>query len=189
MRHWNWPRRYVPAYCRPLRASSCHSGVAERWQDWRSAFAIRAELDTVVIGVQVAPAIVANRIRVTRLIAQTARLIEHLTGERIPRTKPHQLGIVRGGYGGAYGRLVPAAALAAQQLQHASGIVLDQTYSAKAFAVALEFARNDPRPTVFWDTFDDRIVISRQQPDRYASIATQICSDQSVATPSTARHT
>lgn len=117
-----------------------------------------AGVDTVVIGVQVAPAIIANRIRVVRLIARTARLIERVTGARIPRPRMHQLGVARGAYGGAYGRPVPAAVAAAERLRAASGILLDQTYSAKAFAVALALARSHPEPTLFWNTFDGTVL-------------------------------
>jgi D-cysteine desulfhydrase len=120
-------------------------------------FAI-AKVDVSVIGVQVAPMIVANRWRVRRLEAQTARLIERMTGERVPRAKAHQLGVARGVYGGAYGRPMPSTVAAAQRLTLASGILLDQTYSAKAFAVALEVARGDAGPTVFWNTFDGRLL-------------------------------
>ena len=134
----------------PLGSGGTMAGIA-------LGFAI-ANLDTTLIGVQVVPAIVANRFRVMRLVAQTARLIERMTGERIPRPRAQQLHIARGVYGGAYGRPVAAAIDAARQLAAASQIVLDQTYSAKAFVVALELARKDSRPTVFWNTFDGRVL-------------------------------
>ena len=134
----------------PLGSGGTMAGLA-------LGFAI-ANLETALIGVQVVPLIVANRFRVMRLIAQTARLIERMTGEQLVRGHAHQLGVARGAYGGAYGRLVPAAVAAAQQLAAVSDIQLDQTYSAKAFAVALKLAHNDPRPTVFWNTFDGRIL-------------------------------
>ena len=136
----------------PLGSGGTMAGLA-------LGFAI-AQLDISVIGVQVAPTIVANRMRVLRLEAQTARLIERMTGERVPRARAHQLGVARNTYGGAYGRAVPSTVAAAQRLATASGILLDQTYSAKAFAVALELARNDPQPTVFWNTFDGRMLES-----------------------------
>jgi 1-aminocyclopropane-1-carboxylate deaminase/D-cysteine desulfhydrase-like pyridoxal-dependent ACC family enzyme len=41
-------------------------------------------------------------------------------------------------------------------LQAASGIVLDPTYSAKGFALALDLASRGP--TLFWLTFDSRIL-------------------------------
>jgi D-cysteine desulfhydrase len=120
-----------------------------------------AELDVPVIGVQVTPAIIANRSRVRRLVARTARLIERVTGEPVRRPASRLLGVARGAYGGAYGRLVPSAAHAAERLELATSIRLDQTYTAKAFAVALELARDRRMrtgPTLFWNTFDPRLL-------------------------------
>ena len=120
-----------------------------------------AELDIAVIGVQVTPTIIANRSRVQRLVARTARLIDHVTGERVRRPASRLLGVARGAYGGAYGRLVPSAADAAERLDAATGIRLDQTYTAKALAVALELARDRRMrtgPTLFWNTFDTRLL-------------------------------
>jgi D-cysteine desulfhydrase len=120
-------------------------------------FAI-AGLDTATIAVQVTPAIVANRLHVKRLIARTARLIERTTGERVPSVPAQLLGIVRDVYGGAYGRPVAAAVSAARDLEIATGIRLDDTYSAKAFVIALELARRTDGVTLFWDTFDSRLL-------------------------------
>lgn len=120
-----------------------------------------AELDVAVIGVQVTPTIIANRSRVQRLVARTARLVEHATGEHVRRPATRLLGVARGAYGGAYGRLVPSAAHAAEKLDAATGIRLDQTYTAKALAVALELARDRRMrtgPTLFWNTFDSRLL-------------------------------
>jgi D-cysteine desulfhydrase len=134
----------------PLGSSGTAAGFA-------LGFAI-AKVEIPVIGVRVAPAIVANRIRVMQLGRQTARMIERITGEQIARMQSRQFSVVRDVYGGAYGRPVQRAIEAAQQLNAASGIRLDQTYSAKTFAIALELARSDPQPTLFWNTFDGRIL-------------------------------
>lgn len=120
-------------------------------------FAI-AGLDTATIAVQVTPAIVANRLNVKRLISRTARLIERTTGGRVPRVPAQLLGIVRDAYGGAYGRPVPAATAAARELERATGIRLDDTYSAKAFVIALALAERADGTTLFWDTFDSRLL-------------------------------
>ena len=120
-------------------------------------FAI-AGIETATIAVQVTPAIVANRFRVRRLISATARLIGRLTGARVPNVPTHLLTIVRDAYGGAYGRPLPAATSAARDLADVSDIRLDDTYSAKAFVVARELARHADRPTLFWDTFDSRLL-------------------------------
>lgn len=120
-------------------------------------FAI-AGIEAATIAVQVTPAIVANRFRVRRLISGTARLIARVTGERIPTVPTHLLGVVHDAYGGAYGRALPAATSAARELADVSDIRLDDTYSAKAFVVARELARHAERPTLFWNTFDSRLL-------------------------------
>lgn len=120
-------------------------------------FAI-AGLDTATVAVQVTPSVIANRLRVKRLIARTAKLIARETGERIPRVPPHLLGVVHDAYGGAYGRPLTAATAAASELQISTGIRLDDTYSAKAFVVALALARSAEGPTLFWNTFDSRLL-------------------------------
>jgi D-cysteine desulfhydrase len=120
-------------------------------------FAI-TEFDTATIAVQVTPTIVANEFHVRRLISRTARLITRITGERVPRVPAQLLGIVRDAYGGAYGRPTAAATAAAHALESATGIRLDDTYSAKAFVIALELARRADGPTLFWDTFDSRLL-------------------------------
>ena len=120
-------------------------------------FAI-AGLDTATIAVQVTPAIVANRFRVKGLISRTARLIQRRTGERVPHVPAHLLGVVHDAYGGAYGRELPAATHAANALEASTGIRLDSTYSAKAFVIALSLAQSAKGITLFWDTFDSRLL-------------------------------
>ncbi len=134
----------------PLGSGGTVAGIA-------LGFAI-AGLETAVIGVQVTPAIIANRTRVRRLISRTAHLIESTTGETIPRVRGHLLGVARNAYGGAYGRPVPAAIEASNRLEEATGIRLDYTYSAKAFAVALGLAHSASGNTMFWNTFDSRLL-------------------------------
>ncbi len=133
----------------PLGSGGTVAGIA-------LGFAI-AELDTAVIGVQVTPAIIANRTRVKRLVSRTAHLIQAYTGETVPRVRASLLGVARNAYGGAYGRPVPAAIDAANKLRDATGIQLDHTYSGKAFAVALGLARTAKGITMFWNTFDSRL--------------------------------
>jgi 1-aminocyclopropane-1-carboxylate deaminase/D-cysteine desulfhydrase-like pyridoxal-dependent ACC family enzyme len=59
-------------------------------------------------------------------------------------------------YGGAYGRETDAGRAAADRLRSTSSIALDATYSAKAFSLALDLAGREP--TLFWLTFDSRIL-------------------------------
>lgn len=132
-----------------------------------------ARLDTTVVGVRVVPRVVANQGTLRWLIHRTASLIAEETGEPVRRPLPDRLRLVHDVYGGAYGRPHPAAERAAAQLLEATGIALDATYSAKAFAVALASAgvaerstvaaapdaprlARDAGPTLFWLTFDAR---------------------------------
>ncbi|HET7585038.1 MAG TPA: pyridoxal-phosphate dependent enzyme [Gemmatimonadaceae bacterium] len=117
-----------------------------------------AGMRSVVTAVRVAPAIVASRRRVLRLARRTARLLERLSGVPLPRVSPSDVEVVRWAYGGAYGRPLPAAAGAASFLrEHTAGsIALDDTYSAKAFTVALDLARHGTENVLFWLTFDAR---------------------------------
>ncbi|MDQ2891238.1 MAG: pyridoxal-phosphate dependent enzyme [Gemmatimonadota bacterium] len=123
-------------------------------------FAI-AGLEVTTIAVQVTPLLVANRFRVQRLMSRTAALIERTTGECVPIVTAQRFAIARGAFGGAYGRPLPAADDAASALDNATGIRLDDTYSAKAFAVALSLAHTERGPTLFWNTFDSRLLRRR----------------------------
>lgn len=122
-------------------------------------FAI-AGIDVNIVGARVGPRFFVNRRRVLGLARQTARLIERSTGEQLPVVDPRRLRIAHHVYGGAYGRPLAAATEAAAMLENTAGIHLDATYSAKAFAAALDEARIARGPTLFWLTFDARCLTS-----------------------------
>ncbi|MFI5227691.1 MAG: 1-aminocyclopropane-1-carboxylate deaminase/D-cysteine desulfhydrase [Gemmatimonadales bacterium] len=125
------------------------------------AFAI-ARLETRVVGARVVPKVIGRRGRVLRLANRAARLLEQLSGERVPRVDAGALEVVDETFGGAYGRESPAGHDAARRLVEATGIALDATYSAKAFALALDrSAAAAPEPVLFWLTFDSRILGDR----------------------------
>jgi D-cysteine desulfhydrase len=124
-----------------------------------------ARVDTTVIGVRVVPRVVANGFTLRRLIDRAAALIADETGEPVRRPPPERVRLAHDVHGGAYGRPHPAAERAAAQLLESTGIALDATYSAKAFAMALESIGETgdagaglraPGPTLFWLTFDAR---------------------------------
>jgi D-cysteine desulfhydrase len=117
------------------------------------AFAI-AQRDITVTGARVVPKIVARMSRVRRLANETAKLIERTSGVQLPRVGRSSVTIAHDVYGGAYGRETPEAKDAAAKLRTVSSITLDSTYSAKAFATALDVAQRTP--TLFWLTFDSR---------------------------------
>lgn len=116
-----------------------------------------AGLRTRVVCVGVVPRIVANRLRVLRLAASTARFMERATGMRFARPDTLRIEIDRTQYGGAYGRETAAGREAKEWLLRTHGVSADATYSAKALAAAL--SRRDPAaegPTLFWLTYDAR---------------------------------
>lgn len=119
------------------------------------AFAI-ADRPIVVVGVRVVPRVVARRSHLRRLARRTAALIEDACDVSLPRVRDERLVIVHDAYGGAYGRETSEGRAAADRLQRAAGAHLDATYSAKAFSVALRQAARGP--TLFWLTFDSRIL-------------------------------
>jgi len=103
---------------------------------------------TRVIGVRVAPALVANRWRATRLARRARRLLARVG---VPLPAPRSPDIVNGlgrGYGWPTVDGESARRLAAQH-----GLVLDSTYGAKAFAFLLHRETWNMRRVVFWHTF------------------------------------
>ena len=114
-------------------------------------FAI-AGLPTRVVAARVVPRVVANRRRLLALARSCAKLIAQVDGRSIPTVHPSRVQVVNDVYGGAYGRPLPAASSAAADLHGASGILLDDSYSAKAFLAALRLPRSEP--VLFWLTFD-----------------------------------
>jgi D-cysteine desulfhydrase len=109
-----------------------------------------------VRAVRVAPRIIGSPARVMWLAARTARLIERRAGVRVPRPHREDLFVTGDYYAGGYGRAIrrveEEAALAPHALQ------LDDTYSRKTFAAAVEAPPGD---AVFWLTFDGRLLENR----------------------------
>jgi D-cysteine desulfhydrase len=139
--------RFVVA---PLGTGGTIAGIA-------LAFSI-AQRPITVVGARVVPRIVARASRVKRLANDTARLIEHWSGRPVPRVRPSSIVVAHETYGGAYGRESDAGRAAAERMRSAAGVTLDATYSAKALVAAIDLAAKDP--TLFWLTFDSRVVTS-----------------------------
>lgn len=114
------------------------------------------DLPTTIVAARVVPRVVANRWHVLRLARGATRLLRRLTGEPLPLPTGARLRIVHDVFGGAYGREIDRARAAAERCRSSSGIALDPTYSAKAFAAAL--AAVGAGPTLFWLTFDRRVL-------------------------------
>lgn len=115
-----------------------------------------AGMRTQVIGARVVPRIATGRARVILRARATARWVRKRTGVILPRVSSEAVRVVHDAYAGAYGRVSPLGMEAAAVMEHVSGMRLDATYSAKAFAIALRVARVMEGVTVFWSTFDAR---------------------------------
>ena len=115
-----------------------------------------AGMTTEVIGARVVPRIATGRSRVLFRARATARWVLRTTGVALPPVPRDAVRVVHEAYAGAYGRVSPLATEAAAAMERASGMRLDATYSAKAFAVALRVARAQKGVTLFWSTFDAR---------------------------------
>lgn len=117
-----------------------------------------AGIDAEVVAVRVAPRVGSNRMGVLRLARRTTRLLERLTGESLPRPRAGALRVVHERYGGAYGRPLAAGAVAARFFAGTPALALEATYTEKAAAEALALARALDGPTLFWNTFDGRML-------------------------------
>jgi len=103
---------------------------------------------TRVIGVRVAPVLVANRWRTLRLARRARRLLARV-GLPLPAPRPPDIVNALGrGYGWPTVDGESARGVAATH-----GLVLDPTYGAKAFAVLLRRGTWKVRRVVFWHTF------------------------------------
>jgi 1-aminocyclopropane-1-carboxylate deaminase/D-cysteine desulfhydrase-like pyridoxal-dependent ACC family enzyme len=103
---------------------------------------------TRVVGVRVAPRLIANRWRTMRLARAARRL---LADRGVPLPAPRSLDIVNG-LGDGYGHPTPEGQ-AAERLASQYGLTLDPTYGAKAFAFLMGRAARDVQRVVFWHTF------------------------------------
>ena len=103
--------------------------------------------DTRVIGVRVAPRLVANGRRALRLARGARRLLHAI----VPLPDPGPP-FVLDHYGLGYGRPT-AAGESARRDSGRHGLVLDSTYGAKTFAALPEIGSRGFRRVVFWHTF------------------------------------
>lgn len=106
-----------------------------------------------VVGVRVVPRLVGRVGRVRRLAKATARLLRKSGPGVVPDPDSRRFRIEERFFGGAYGRPLPGAA---DWSSLAGEVVLDDTYSAKAYRAAL--AQDDRGETLLWLTFDGRVI-------------------------------
>jgi D-cysteine desulfhydrase len=108
-----------------------------------------------VRAVRVAPRIIGSAARVQWLARRTALLIEKRAGIRVPRVRREDLLVLSDYYAGGYGRAIRQPVEEAALAPHT--VKLDDTYSRKTFAAAVEAPPGD---AVFWLTFDGRLLES-----------------------------
>jgi D-cysteine desulfhydrase len=115
-----------------------------------------AGVSTRVVGVRVVPKSIGRLSRVLALARQTSRYIERNTGTSVPRVTALDLRIEDAFYAGKYGKPLPEPP--DERALQFTGIRLDDTYSRKAFAAAQSHANSGNERTMFWLTFDGRLL-------------------------------
>ena len=127
--------------CTGCRRTAASIALAVAWLGW----------STDVVGVRVAPAIVANRWRTTRLARRAAALIRGAGIEFAVSRAAIRVRVVAAmgqGYGHPTVEGERATRVAAEH-----GLQLDPTYGAKAFSVFVQRADLNVKRAVFWNTF------------------------------------
>lgn len=127
----------------PLGTGGTAAGIAlgVAWLGW----------STRIVGVRVAPRLVANRWRTLRLARKAASLIRQGGLEFAVRRSSIRVDVVDG-TGRGYGHPTEEGERA-RALALAYGVRLDPTYGAKAFGFFLRRSTHAARRTVFWHTF------------------------------------
>ena len=116
-----------------------------------------AGLHTTVIAVRVVPRSAAPVWHLNRLISTTRALLARAGGPHAATHPAVPVHVDHTHFGGAYGRPLAVSADARQVFGRMPGLILDDTYSAKAALTALDLAARADAPTVlFWLTFDGR---------------------------------
>jgi D-cysteine desulfhydrase len=108
-----------------------------------------------IVGVGVTEADVANRAKIARLATRAGRYL-HRADSSVPlvRIEPDEVELLDGYLGRGYAHPTPAADQAVELLRDTEGLPLETTYTGKAMAALLDFARLNPRAgLLFVDTF------------------------------------
>ncbi len=103
---------------------------------------------TRVIAVRVAPLLVANRWRTSRLARRARHLLARVDVPLPAPRSPELVDALGGGYGWP-----TVAGESARRLAAPHGLILDPTYGAKAFAFLVHRVPWNMRRVVFWHTF------------------------------------
>jgi 1-aminocyclopropane-1-carboxylate deaminase/D-cysteine desulfhydrase-like pyridoxal-dependent ACC family enzyme len=109
-----------------------------------------------VVAARVGPRTGVDHWRVMHLARQARRLLQQVTGEKLPPLDGSRLLVTHDVYAGAYGRPLPRAESLTAGLERDTGVILDPTYSGKSFVAAVDIAATVTSPTLYWLTFDAR---------------------------------
>jgi len=128
-----------------------------------------AGLKSKVIGVRIVPKIVTNKYVVTNLFNRTARFLEIRCSD-IPhfRIQPREVMLLNNFFGGEYGRPTHEGKAAIKLLNETEGVILDPTYTGKAFAGMLDFIRQNKienSPILYWNTLNTVPIPMSEQTD------------------------
>lgn len=124
-----------------------------------TGFAI-AGVDIELVGVRTGPRMFANKRNVLSLARKTQRMIGAMCGEQLSGVDPARMRVIHDAYAGGYGRPLKGAEQAKALLLDERGIVLDDTYSAKAWVATLAERKSSSGPILFWYTFDPSCLTS-----------------------------
>lgn len=113
-----------------------------------------AGMQTAVVAVRCGPSFGHERWWLQRLVNGVVGAAE-LPESVVAQASAH-LVVAHGSYSGAYGRPHPEATVLSSVVAAAQGVLLDDTYSAKACYAAVRALPTAPGPILFWHTFDAR---------------------------------
>jgi 1-aminocyclopropane-1-carboxylate deaminase/D-cysteine desulfhydrase-like pyridoxal-dependent ACC family enzyme len=123
-------------------------------------------LKSRLVGVRVTPKIVTHASAVATLATEALDLLR-LAGAHPPkeRIRKDDIEVIDGYMGDAYGE-VTVASKAAVKTAAAHGLIMETTYTGKAFAACLDWTRDNPEsgPVLFWNTFNSKDVYSQAEP-------------------------
>jgi len=132
-----------------------------------------ANLRSRIIGVRVIEESIANPGKVARMVNRTARFLRNLD-PAIPlvEIKPQQVELLGGYLGPGYAYPTPEALKAVELAGELEGLPLETTYTGKAMAALMDYARANPRSRLlFIDTFAEHPTLEegdyRLLPERF----------------------
>lgn len=122
-----------------------------------------ANLKSRIIGVRVIEENIANRRKVARMVNKTSRFLRKLD-PTIPEVKlgPEEIELKGEYLGPGYAHPTPEALKAVELTEELEGLPLETTYTGKAMAALMDYARANPRSRLlFVDTFAENPALEK----------------------------